>query len=190
VEQVQPVILTRGVKAVITVTGAGFEPEVFVDFDDPDGAAVCLPLRVELRAPDVRPLPAPVPLRDAVLISGSELRARLDGDAGKAFWDVVVIDTAGREATLRGALDVSNCGGSNAPCDDGEPCTYDPTFGTAADGIDMCNGNSFCAGTTFVADGTPCSFACPAAGPVPGSCQVGRCTPAPGLCDPPPACSP
>lgn len=184
VTSVSPVTTTRGVKTIVTVTGEGFAREVVVDLDKPARYSACTGLRVELRAPGQRPVPAPVPLRDAWAISPTTLRARLDGDAGKALWDVVVIDAAGGEVALPGALDVTNCGSANAACDDGEPCTFDPVFTP-----DQCTGNSACGGSMQYPDGSPCPFACVAGGTVAGSCNAGVCVPDPGLCEPPAACT-
>lgn len=184
---VDPATTGRGVKTIITVTGEGFEPDVTVDFDDPASSSVCVPLRVELRAPAARPVPTPVPLRDAWVISPGVLRARLDGDAGKALWDVVVIDAEGREVTLAAALDVTNCPGtSNTECDDGEPCTFEPAYAP----LDQCTGNSSCGGASTLGDGIECLFPCIAGGTVAGACLAGVCVPAPGLCEPPSTCSP
>jgi hypothetical protein len=181
-----PAEMTRGVKGLITVTGAGFMPDVAVDFDSPSRSSVCFDLRVELRTSGL----PPVPLRDARVISDDVVRAKLDGDAGKAAWDLVVVRGDGREATLRAALNVTNClGVVNTACDDGEPCTYDAAFGTPADGIDKCMGNSSCGGTAMLPDGAECDFACAVGGNVPGTCRSGACLPAAGTCDPPPACT-
>ena len=190
VSAVSPTTITRGVKTIVTVTGVGFEPEVVADFDDPADSLACGGLRVELRAPELTPAPAPVQLRDARVVSPNELRARLEGDAGMALWDLVVIDAAGRETTLRGALDVTNCRGEvNTMCDDGEPCTYDAAFGTPDDGKDKCTGNASCGGMAQVGDGARCRFACAAGGTVDGTCLAGACRPEPGLCEPLPACT-
>jgi hypothetical protein len=190
VTAVSPPTITRGVKTIVTVTGVGFEPDVVADFDDSGRSFVCGGLRVELRAPDLRPVPAPVQLWDARVVSSTELRVRLEGDAGVGSWDLVVIDAAGREATLGSALDVTNCGGLiNTACDDGEPCTYDEVFGTPANGLDKCTGNSSCGGTVQLQDQTVCLFACPTGDTVPGACLAGACRPGPGQCEPLPACT-
>jgi hypothetical protein len=182
---VAPATLTRGVKAILTVTGEGFEPGVVLDFDDPARATVCGAFQVMLRQHGVVPAPAPIWLRRAWLISANELRARLEGDLITGSWDVVVVDPGGREAVLPEALTVTHCGASNAQCDDGEPCTYDPTFGAPENGLDKCTGNSSCGGTNKLPDEAECSYACTDGRSVPGSCQSGACVPAAGLCDPP-----
>lgn len=191
VSSVGPVTVTRGVKTIVSVRGDGFLSDVVIDFDDPADSAACGRFRVELRAPDVNPVPPPVQLGEVWVASATELRARLEGDAGKATWDIVVIDEGGGEVTLPGAIDVTNCEGSlNTQCDDGEPCTYDPTFGTLEDGLDKCTGNSACVGSSHVADGTACLHACASGEAVGGSCRDGSCVPDPGLCDAHAACNP
>jgi hypothetical protein len=187
---VSPTAVTRGQTVILSVSGEGFEPHVTVDFDDPGRSQACIPLRVELRAPGATPPPAPVPLHDLQFVAGG-LRGRMLGDAGKATWDVVVIDAEEREATLPAALVVSNCEGLiNTACDDGEPCTFDSGFGTAANGMDKCTGNAACVGSSKAPDGASCDFDCTDGSVVPGACVAGACVPGPGSCDPPPACSP
>lgn len=182
VASVNPASTTRGVMTMVTVTGEGFEPSVFVDFDDPESSSVCGGYRVELRAAGR----TPVALSDARIVSSTEVRGRIIGDVGKALWDVVVIDPEGLEAALTGALDVLNCSPPNTPCDDLEPCTFDADLGDS----DRCNGSSFCEGMSHLPDDTSCAFACAAGGAVPGTCRAGVCVPAAGQCEPPPACTP
>jgi len=177
-----PSQLTRGVTAVLRVTGRDFVPPTVVDFDDPDRSTVCAAVRVELRATGQ----ATVALTEARLVSATELRARIPGDAAKDIWDVVVIDAAGREAAIGGALEVVNCPMTppNSACDDGEPCTFDAT----RDPEDRCTGAAVCAGEDWRADGTPCSYECTTGESVSGACGQGRCLPLPGLCTTPPIC--
>jgi hypothetical protein len=180
--QVIPGASTRGVTLNVTLVGEGFSPSVVVDFDDPSSSSVCDGLRVELRAAGQ---PAPIPLERARLVSPTELRAHLRGDAyssaWKGAWDVVVVGPDGTEAVLPKAFGIDLCDSSppSAPCDDGEDdCTT----------TDVCTGNSHCGGTP-VADATPCTFPCTDGARVAGACQAGACVPAAGLCESPPACT-
>jgi hypothetical protein len=176
--QVIPGDSRRGVTLNLAVIGEGFSPSVVVDFDDPGGSSVCAGLTVELRAAGQ---PA-IPLARARLVSSTELRAHLGGDAYasalRADWDVVVIGADGTEATLPKAFRIDGCDSPAQSCDDGEPiCTS----------ADVCTGAARCGGTPAV-DTTPCTFECTDGVGVPGSCLQGVCVPAPGRCDPP-ACT-
>jgi hypothetical protein len=183
---VSPDRISRGTAAVLSVSGE-FEPGVTVDFDEPVDSRVCRAVRVELRAAGQ----APVPLPDARAVSKTEIRARLTADLQDVRWDLVV-DTAGGVAVLPGALEVTSCSSTpNAPCDDGNPCTFDADVLDPAPGLeDQCTGVAACRGPYLRADGSPCQVECTDGGPrLAGACSAGVCVPTSGPCSPPPTCS-
>lgn len=171
-----PGVVVKGTRALVTVTVSGLEPDVVVDFDVPERSRVCTAVHVELRAAGL----APVALRDARVVSPTEVLARLEGDADKVLWDLAVVDPSGREATLADALDVGSCLPPNGACDDGDDCTVD----------DRCNGTAFCAGGSLSPDGTDCLFACTTGERVAGRCAGGACQPLAGECPDPVSCDP
>jgi hypothetical protein len=175
VARVAPASVEAGATAVLAVTASELDPLAVVDFDDPTGAPVCDWFRVELRSASS----GTVPLEDVVRVGATALRGRLPNSAKSGVYDVVLIDSSGREGTLAGAFEVLKCLPPNGECHDGNTCTQD----------DACTGAARCAPGTSAPDGTACTFRC-TWGDVAGSCAAGVCVPPGGACPPAPtACT-
>jgi hypothetical protein len=171
---VSPGRVVAGRTVVLTVEGAGLDPEVVTDFDDPSGSRACVPFRLELRSASHDPFP----LVDLSWISSGELRARLEAGAARGTWDVALVYGDGRVVLLPGSLDVIACSTS---CVDGNRCTSD----------DFCDGSGFCESGRPRANDTPCAVACVAGGQAAGTCQAGSCVVTAGACPAPAhSCSP
>jgi hypothetical protein len=173
VATVSPGSLVEGTFAVLSIGGAGFSPEVTADFDHPSRSPVCDRFQVALVAASG----SVFALEEVTRLSSTELRGRLPDGVGRDVYAVRVVDPRGETAVLPGGLTIGKCLPPGSACDDGDPCTTGNT----------CNGADHCGGGTPVADGTACTYGCPA-GPAPGTCSAGRCRALPGACPSPSAC--
>jgi hypothetical protein len=172
---VSPGRVVAGRTVVLTVEGAGLDPEVVTDFDDPSGSRACVPFRLELRSASH----GTFPLVDLSWISSGELRARLDAGAARGTWDVALVYGDGRAVLLPGGVDVTPCSTS---CVDGNRCTSN----------DFCNtGSGFCESGPARDNATACALNCVAGGQAAGTCQSGSCVVTAGACPAPTfSCSP
>jgi hypothetical protein len=96
---VQPARAPNYAGVTVTISGSGFEPDVRVDFDRPDGSTVDAVFEVTLRSGAER-----IPLTNVVRLSSTALRATVPAGEPPGTYAVEVRSPQGQVATLPSAF--------------------------------------------------------------------------------------